>query len=68
MYFFIHSMNIIRSASGKNEVMFGQLSKVENTDNSYIFLTTGDQHLLYGICVANSELVVVHIVKLESIT
>ena len=36
--------------------MFGQLSKVEQEQHSFIFLISGSEHLLYGICVSNEEL------------
>jgi len=46
-----------KSASSYNELRFGQLATVEQTQNSFIFLITGQEHLLYGVCVINTELI-----------
>lgn len=43
--------------SGRNEILFGQLSKAEETHNSYVILVTGGDQLLYGICVSQLELI-----------
>eukprot|EP01119_Soliformovum_irregulare_P017830 TRINITY_DN5357_c0_g1_i1.p2 TRINITY_DN5357_c0_g1~~TRINITY_DN5357_c0_g1_i1.p2 ORF type:complete len:578 (-),score=183.77 TRINITY_DN5357_c0_g1_i1:70-1803(-) len=46
-----------KSASDQLELMFGQFSKVEGTDSSFIFLISGEENILYGVCVLQPELI-----------
>ena len=52
----VEAVQRTQSASGKMELLFGQLSRVEQTECTHVFLITGEQHLLYGVCVSQVEL------------
>ncbi len=49
-------MERTKSASGYHEILFGQLAKVEEANNSFIFMMSGSDTLFYGVCVAMDEL------------
>ena len=44
------------SLSARNEIIFGSLDKVEDSNNSFVFLITGGVNVYYGVCVIQSEL------------
>jgi len=39
-----------------HEIQFGSLSKLEDSDHSFVFLVTGSNLTLYGFCVVQNEL------------
>jgi hypothetical protein len=39
-----------------NQVVFAPLSTVEESNSSFVFLLTGEDALLYGVCVIHEEL------------
>ncbi|EGC38597.1 hypothetical protein DICPUDRAFT_96860 [Dictyostelium purpureum] len=40
-----------------NSVLYKSLSQLEGSDSSFMFLITGGEHLMYGCCVLNTELI-----------
>lgn len=49
------------SMSFRNGIIFGNLDKAEDSNNSFVFLITGGVNLYYGICVIQDELLDVSI-------
>jgi hypothetical protein len=45
-----------KSASARNEILYGSLEKLEDSESSFVILITGAEHLIYGICVLKYEL------------
>jgi hypothetical protein len=40
----------------RNEYLFGNLSTLEKSNHSYVFMISGGEYLLYGVCVTKFEL------------
>jgi hypothetical protein len=45
-----------KSSSARNEILYGSLEKLEDSESSFVILITGAEHLVYGICVLKYEL------------
>lgn len=45
-----------KSSSARNEILYGSLEKLEDSESSFVILITGAEHLIYGICVLKHEL------------
>jgi hypothetical protein len=54
----LSSRNVRRLATEieMNQVVFAPLSSVEESDSSFVFVLTGEDSLLYGVCVLHEEL------------
>eukprot|EP01117_Protostelium_nocturnum_P003535 TRINITY_DN1461_c0_g2_i1.p1 TRINITY_DN1461_c0_g2~~TRINITY_DN1461_c0_g2_i1.p1 ORF type:complete len:546 (-),score=165.92 TRINITY_DN1461_c0_g2_i1:111-1748(-) len=50
----VEAVEKTKSGSNYNEILFGQFSRVESSNNSYVFVMTGQENLYYGICVTES--------------
>lgn len=51
-----NNVRLTDSQSDINRILFGSLSQLEKSSNSFVFLVTKDTDVFYGICVRQEEL------------